>query len=192
MVRRCCFLLAGLLCATSSASWAQVQVVMGNIPAGKGAAGIAERMEASWNQGDFSCSTGSPTLVVVCHAGACEWRAVHLFFEILEGSATCEPGSTSPCTSVPHDFDYHVDGSSGVVLHSLSFDNDPLLPINSGTFDFEIDGGDRVRVSTIEGPYMPAPGSPPLEAPALGLAGILAGVLVVGAGAAWWLRGSRA
>jgi hypothetical protein len=67
----------------------------------------------------------------------------------------------------------------------LSFDNQPLVPINSGTFDFFLTNGDVVRVTTTETPYYPLEAHTLENAPALGLPGIIAGLLLVGAIAAW-------
>jgi IPTL-CTERM motif len=127
---------------------AQSSTKTGTIDADKSGSEIAQKFhDNGWNTGGFFCRIGS--LIVWPESGPCLNREVRSTFTVLTGGGV---------TSTEHPYEYHVFcGVGNIVRHELAFDGAALTPIDSGTFTFNLTGGDTIRVVTTEGPIVNPP-----------------------------------
>ncbi len=121
---------------------AQSSTKSGMIDEDSSGAEIAQKFhDNGWNTGGFFCRIGS--LIVWPESGPCLNREVRSTFSVLTGGGV---------TSTPHAYAYHVFcGEGNIIRHELAFDGSALTPIDSGTFTFNLTGGDTIRVVTTEG-----------------------------------------
>jgi len=148
---------------------------MGTITPMSNATDIAGDFEGGWDAGQWECQIGSPTLFVWPVSGGCVERQATTGFTVTSGGGI---------TTVEHTFEYDVFCNlSNTIQHTVRFDDGPVTPIDSGTFDFTLTGGDTLQLVTTEGP-MPGAGG----APAMGRGAMLAAAAAVSLGLFWLLR----
>lgn len=143
--------LLSLLAVFAGAGSVHAIDIIGVIPPGSDGNDIAMELESGWNVGDYSCGTtvdGSiVTLEVIETAGGpCANQKVTLTFAV--------PGGV---LAVARPYRYRVEcstfagpgsGNPNMINHSLGFD-DPLVPIDEGTFTFELfDPPEQIVVNT--------------------------------------------
>jgi len=201
--------LAALAVVAGAARAGITDTIGGTIPIGSLSSDVMDEIEAGWdNLGDYTCGGTGSTLVVTVspsstNAQACAGRKVTAEFRLLSGA-----------TDFEHPCDYQVTCVSlpgGFRLrHAIAFDEDAdanvLTPINSGVFEFALDGtsfsfsggSDVLQILTTEGPLGTGPSGsspdPPSDAelarvPALGEWGaMLLGAAVLACGVLLILR----
>ena len=160
------------LCLLASA-FAAVPVVAGNgtIPAGSNGSGVEDAIAGTWNT-DWFCSKRPQTLFAWQNIGACAGRQASLAATVLSGGGT---------TSQSHTYEYNLACVSGLIQQTIRFDGGVLTTISSGTFTFNLSGGDQIRLVTTEGVMQ-------ISMPAMGRIALLVGALAVGLGLLWLLR----
>jgi len=151
--------------------------VSGTIDPGSTGDDIEEDIENGWDVPPWFCRRIPQTLVVYTLTGGCVGREATIVATVTSGSGT---------TNISHTFDYNVFCSgSNTIQHTMQFDAGPVTPIDSGTFDFSLSGGDTVRLVTTEG-------LAPIDGPAMSRGALLAAAAAVSLGLLWLLRRRRA
>jgi len=143
----------------------------GSISPGSDGSGVEDAIASTWNT-DWFCSKKPQTLFAWQNIGGCVGRQASLAATVTSGSGT---------TNASHTYDYQLACSEGTIRQTIQFDGGAVTPINSGTFTFNLSGGDTIRLVTTEGPM-------PISLPAMGRPALLAAAAVMALGLLWLLR----
>ena len=143
----------------------------GAISPGSNGSAIEDAIAGTWNT-DWFCSKRPQTLYAWQNVGPCAGRQASLAATVTSGSGT---------TNVQHTYTYDLACVGGLIQQTIQFDGGTITPINSGTFIFNLTGGDTIQLVTTEGVMQ-------VSAPAMGRAATIAAALALSLGLLLLLR----